>query len=49
MDEAAPVTGVARATRDRLAAGERLADINGLNPARFLPPETPAPDRQASG
>jgi hypothetical protein len=36
-------------TRDRLAAGERLADINGVDLTGFRPPETLKPDRQVSG
>jgi 4-hydroxy-4-methyl-2-oxoglutarate aldolase len=36
--EVAALTAKEEKTRARLAAGERLADINGLDLARFLPP-----------
>ena len=39
--EVAALAAKEQATRERLAAGERLADINGLDLARFLPPEAP--------
>ena len=38
QDEVAALTAKEEKTRERLAAGERLADINGLDLARFLPP-----------
>jgi hypothetical protein len=34
----AALTAKEEQTRARLAAGERLADVNGLDLARFLPP-----------
>ena len=36
--EVAALAAKEAATRERLAAGERLADINGLDLSRFLPP-----------
>ncbi|HJY74018.1 MAG TPA: hypothetical protein VJ347_19770, partial [Streptosporangiaceae bacterium] len=36
--EVAALTAKEEQTRARLAAGERLADVNGLDLARFLPP-----------
>jgi len=36
--EVAAIAAKETRTRDRLAAGERLADINGLDLRRFLPP-----------
>jgi 4-hydroxy-4-methyl-2-oxoglutarate aldolase len=36
--EVAAIAAKEEKTRERLAAGERLADINGLGPGRFLPP-----------
>ena len=47
--EVAVLAAKERAARERLAAGERLADINGLDLTRFLPPEAAKPDRQVSG
>jgi regulator of RNase E activity RraA len=35
--EVAALTAKEQRTRERLAAGERLADINGLDLSRFLP------------
>ena len=39
--EVAALAAKEEKTRARLAAGERLADINGLDLARFLPPQAP--------
>ena len=47
--EVAALAAKEQVTRDRLAAGERLADINGVDLTGFLPPETLKPDRQVSG
>jgi 4-hydroxy-4-methyl-2-oxoglutarate aldolase len=47
--EVAALAAKEQATRERLAAGERLADINGLDLTRFLPPEAAKRDRQVSG
>ena len=49
QDEVAALTAKEEKTRERLAAGERLADINGLDLTGFLPPAAGMPDRQVSG
>ena len=47
--EVAALAAKEQAIRERLAAGERLADINGLDLTGFLPPAAGMPDRQVSG
>ena len=47
--EIAALAAKEQAIRERLAAGERLADINGLDLTGFLPPAAGMPDRQVSG
>src|SRR5215467_88641 len=47
--EVAALDAKEQATRERLAAGERLADINGLDLTGFLPPAAAKPDREVSG
>ena len=47
--EVAALAAKEQATRERLAAGERLADINGLDLTGLLPPEAAKRDRQVSG
>src|SRR5215468_5831 len=49
LGEIAALAAKEQATRDRLAVGERLADINGLDLTGFLPPKAAKPDRQVSG